>query len=196
MKRNFIFALLAAVAITLTSCGKVPQAEIDSARAAVENLKTIQADVYVAVDFLALQDSLNAAMENVEKVNSKFLFKNFDEAKTQLETVIATSATLAEKTETVKAEVKLEAETALVAAQSLLDENKKLVEKAPKGKEGKAAIDAIKAEIAAMETALTETSSLLESGNFMTAKDKVKAASAKLTSLNEELKAVIAKVRR
>ncbi len=197
MKRNFIFALLATViaAFTLTSCGKMPQAEIDAAKAAIENLKAIQADIYVAGEFTALQDSLNAALENVEIANSKLL-KNFDAPKAQLEAVIANSATLAEKTVTAKDQVKMEAETALVAAQALLDENKKLVEKAPKGKEGKAAIDAIKAELAAMETALAETTSLLEAGNFMGAKDKVTAATSKLTSVNEELKAVTAKVRR
>jgi hypothetical protein len=198
MKRNFVTALFATalVALTLTSCGKVPQTEIDSAKAAVETLKTQQADVYVAEEFTAVQDSLNAALENVEKASSKFMFRNYDAAKAQLDYVIATSTALGEKTEAVKTQVKEETEAAVVAAKTILEENMKLVEKAPKGKEGKAAIDAIKAELVVLETSLTETVTLVEAGSFMAAKDKVTAATEKLNSINAELKAVIEKVKR
>jgi hypothetical protein len=198
MKRNFVTALFATaiVALTLTSCGKVPQTEIDSAKAAVETLKTQQADIYLNEEFTAVQDSLNTALENVEKASSKTMFRNYDAAKVQLEYVIATSTALGERVEAVKTQVKEETEAAIAAAKTILEDNKVLVEKAPKGKEGKAAIDAIKAELVVLETSLTETATLIEAGSYMAAKDKVTAATEKLNSINAELKAVIEKVKR
>lgn len=198
MKKNFALILftISVIGLTLTSCGKVPQVEIDSATASIETLKTQQADVYVAAEFVALQDSLNVAIENVEKVKSKFMFRNYDAPKAQLAAVVATATELGEKTEAAKVLVKEETLAALESAQTILAENKKLVEKAPKGKEGKAAIDAIKSELAVLETALAETGALLEGGSFMAAKDKVTAATEKLNAINTELKEVIAKVKR
>lgn len=198
MKRNFATALFATalVALTLTSCGKVPQTEIDSAKASVETLKTQQADIYLNQEFTAVQDSLNVALESVEKASSKTMFRNYDVAKAQLEYVTTTAVALGEKVEGVKTQVKAETEAAIAAAKTILEENKVLVEKAPKGKEGKAAIDAIKAELVVLETSLTETTALFEAGSYMAAKDKVTAATEKLNSINAELKAVIAKVKR
>jgi hypothetical protein len=198
MKRNFVTALFATalVALTLTSCGKVPQTEIDSAKAAVETLKTQQADIYLTEEFTAVQDSLNVALESVEKASSKSMFRNYDAAKAQLEYVTTTSVALGERVEAVKTQVIAETEAAIAAAKTILEENKVLVEKAPKGKEGKAAIDAIKAELVVLETSLAETATLFEAGNYMAAKDKVTAATEKLNSINAELKAVIEKVKK
>lgn len=184
------------VALTLTSCGTIPQVEIDSAKAAVEALKVQQADIYVGPEFAAVQDSLNVALENVEVVSAKFLFRNYDAPKAQLEAVIATAATLSETVVTVKAQVKAETEAALAAATLLLEENTKLVARAPRGKEGRAALEAIKSELAVLSTSLTETGTLLGAGSYMAEKDKVTAASQRLTAINTELKDVIAKVRR
>jgi hypothetical protein len=198
MKKNLVFAVIAVImtGITLTSCGKLPQTEVDAAKAAIESLRTQQTDIYVADEFTSLQDSLTAALENVEKTSSKFLFRNYESAKIQLEAVIAKSVELGEKTQVAKDQVKAEAEAALAAAKTIMEENMKLIEKAPKGKEGKAALDAIKGELSVLETSLAETGTLIETGSFIAAKDKVAAASEKLNAINVELKEVIAKVRR
>ncbi len=87
MKNRFFalrIAFLGLTAFLLTSCSKVPQAEIDAANAAIEQAKTAGADVYVHENFVALQDSLKSVMVSIESQKSKFI-KNYSTAKEHLD---------------------------------------------------------------------------------------------------------------
>lgn len=71
--KNIVKAFLgvAVAALMFTSCAKAPEVEINNAKAAVEAVKTIEAARYVPAEFNALQDSLNAALLEVENQNAK-----------------------------------------------------------------------------------------------------------------------------
>jgi Icc-related predicted phosphoesterase len=197
MKNRFflVVATVAAVAL-MTSCGKVPQANIDAAVAAIDSAKTMQADIYLPGDFAALNDSLTVINQAVEAQKSK-LFKNFKDVKVKADALTVVAGELAGKAVVKKDEVKAEAETLMTQAKALLEENKTLIAKAPKGKEGKAVLDEIKGEVTVIETSLTEAQAIFDAGtNYMQVLDKVKAANEALTAINTELKDAIAKVRR
>lgn len=197
MKNRFflVVATVAAVAL-MTSCGKVPQANIDAAVAAIDSAKTMQADIYLPGDFAALNDSLTVINQTVEAQKSK-LFKNFKDVKVKADALAVVAGELAGKAVVKKDEVKAEAETLMTQAKTLLEENKTLIAKAPKGKEGKAVLDEIKGEVTVIETSLTEAQTIFDAGtNYMQVLDKVKAANEALTAINTELKDAIAKVRR
>jgi len=66
MKKIFYVLSIVAVSLIFTSCAKPPQAELDAAKAALEQAKAAQADLYVEADFLAVQDSLNAVQVEIE----------------------------------------------------------------------------------------------------------------------------------
>ena len=51
----FISALF--VAVLFSSCAKFPQVELNLATAAIDSLKVIGADLYVPVEFQAVEDS-------------------------------------------------------------------------------------------------------------------------------------------
>jgi hypothetical protein len=191
-----IFYLLSIVAATLifTSCAKAPQAEIDAAKAALEQAKTAQADLYVEADFLAVQDSLNAVMVEIEAQSSK-LFKSYGDTKEKL-VVITTQATeLVAKTDVRKEEIKTEVATAEAATVALIEENNMLVAKAPKGKEGKEAIEAIKLDLTGITTSVSEVPALIANGDLLGAQTKVNAAQQKATEINAELKSVLDKAK-
>ncbi|MFO7656218.1 MAG: hypothetical protein R6W78_04060 [Bacteroidales bacterium] len=193
MKKIFGLGLLAlGLTVMLSGCGKLPQADIDAATAAVDSAKMAGADVYLAEEFAAIQDSLNSAMEKIEQQKSKML-KNFAEPVKQLQEVKALAAEAAQKAVAVKEQVKLEVQTALAEVTALIAENKDLITKAPKGKEGKAALEAMQSEITVIETTVTEATSLFDSGDYMTAKEKIMAAKEKAVSINTELKDAIDK---
>jgi len=78
----------------------------------------------------------------------------------------------------------------------LIEDVKNLITKAPRGKEGKAAIEAIQGDLAIVEASLAEVSTLVNNGDFLTAQDKVNAAYQKAGDLKLELEDVIAKVRK
>ncbi|MGE0088933.1 MAG: hypothetical protein AB7S50_05585 [Bacteroidales bacterium] len=196
MKNKLFLGLVAIMFVTvLASCDKIPQAEIDAANAALTEAQAAGAEMYVPQDYLLVKDSLNAILAKVEVQNSKF-FKKFGECKEQLVGVTTLASDLKGKTATRKEEVKKELETALEEIKVVMEENNKLFAKAPRGKEGKEALEQIKAELGVIETTVGEATNMLASGDYLPALDKVKAAKEKANSILEELKAAIAKVRR
>jgi hypothetical protein len=190
----YFFATLGVVAL-LTSCGKAPEAEIAAAKAAVDSAKVAQVDIYVPDQWTAMNDTLNAALATIEAQKSK-LFRKYDAAKAQLISVVSMSTAAKQATVERIAALKVEIDTLLVEVKALVDENTKLIAKAPRGKGGAAAVDAIKTENAAVEAALTEASTMYAGGELLATVDKLKAAKEKALGLKAELEAAIAKTKR
>lgn len=194
MKKIYGLSLLISLIFVLTSCSKVPQADIDAANAAIDSAKTAGTDQYLPDEFMAAQDSLKAALEMIEIAKSKFPRK-YGKAEEMLKSVKVMADQSIANTEVKKNQVKEEVQTALTQVEALITEDKDLLTKAPKGKEGKAALDEIQAELSAVEAAVAEGKTMLDSGNYIGAKEKVTAATEKATAINNELKEAIAKVK-
>jgi len=187
------FAAIAMVVI-LASCGKVPQAQIDATNAAIEAAKAAEANVYLPAEFAAVQDSMNAVMAEVETQQGK-LFKKFGDVKTKLDAVTAQANQVAAGVAAKKAEVRKEAESLLNGIKAVIEENNKLVPKLPRGKEGAAVIEQIKADLANVGAAVTEAQGAFDKGAFMDALNKIKAAKEKADGLNTEIKEALTKAR-
>ena len=193
MKKKLMLVVMAlSIAVLFSSCGKVPQTEIDSANAAIDSAKMAGADVYVAEDFAALQDSMRVITENVEAQKSK-LFASYGKVKEQLAQVNEMAVAAQSKADARKEEIKQEIESIQSEVTSLQAQNNELVTQAPKGKEGTAALEAIKSDINLIDSSMGEVKNLEASGDLISAQDKVKAAKEKAQSINSELNEVIAK---
>jgi predicted small lipoprotein YifL len=195
MKRKILMgmAVIAMVAV-LSGCGKKPQAEIDATNAAIEAAKAAEANVYLPDEFAAVQDSMNAVMAAIETKEGK-LFKGMAAEKEKLTAVTVLANEVAGKVAARKEEVKTEAETLLNDIKTVLDENTKLVPKLPKGKEGAAVIEQIKADLANVDAAVAEAQGSYDNGAFMDALNKIKAAKEKADGLNAEIKEALTKAR-
>jgi hypothetical protein len=188
---------LGAMIILATGCAKAPQMEIDNAKASLEAAKVAEANRYLPAEFNALQDSLSSALNLVEEQNSKFaLFRNYKTSKSKLESVVTMASEVKENANIRKEEVKNEVQNTLTETMALVEEVKVLITKAPRGKEGKAAIEAIQGDLAIVEASLAEVTTLINNGDYLTAQDKVNAAMQKAMDLKMELEEVIAKVRK
>ncbi len=196
MKRNLVIKMMtfAAVALLFTSCAKAPEQDITSAKDSIEAAKTAEANRYVPAEFVAAQDSLNAALTLVENQKSKFaLFRNYKDAKTALANVVVLGDKAKEDAGIRKEEIKNEVQQSLTETQTLVQETKDLLVKAPRGKEGKEALEAIQSDLSVVEASLNEVSTLVNNGDYLTAQDKVNAAKEKCNSLKSELQEAIAK---
>ena len=195
--KNKVLMGLAAIAMVavLSSCGKVPQTEIDATNAAIAAAQAAEANVYVPAEFTALQDSMNAINAAVEAQKGK-LFKKFGPIKENLAKTLTLANTVAADAATKKEEVKKEAETLLNDIKAVIEENGKLLLKAPRGKEGAAVIEQIKADMATINTSVADAQALYDKGAYMDALNKIKAAKEKLTCINTELKEAIAEVKK
>ena len=183
--------------VSLASCAKAPQAEIDAANVSIEAAKTAGADRYAPESFNAASEALKTALTAVEEQNSKFaLFRNYDAAKTTLATVATLSSKAVEETTAKKAALKAEVTQSVTDLTTLIASDKELLAKAPKGKEGKAALEAIGQEIAVVETVSTEVAAgVANNEDILTLSEKIKPAVVKAQGINTELTDVIAKVK-
>lgn len=186
-------AAFAMVAV-LSSCGKKPQAEIDAANSAIEAAKTAEANVYLPMEFTAAQDSLNAVMSEITAQESK-LFKKFGSAKEKLASVVTMANQVAADAVTKKEEVKGEAANLLTGIKTVTEETSKLIPKLPRGKEGAAVIEQIKADVSAVDASVVEAQGLYDNGSYMDSLNKIKAAKDKADSLNAEVKEALTKAR-
>ncbi|MBN2356550.1 DUF4398 domain-containing protein [candidate division KSB1 bacterium] len=178
----------------MLGCAKVPQAELDAAQAAMDAAKAAEADRYAVAEFNAAKDSLNAAKAEIEKQNSKFaLFRSYGNAKELLAGAENAFNAAKDAVAANKEQVRGQAEELLTQAATAVDEVKKLMKKAPRGKEGRAALEAMNSELAAVEASLAEANTAMANGDYMTAHDKAQADLQKLNALAEELKEAIAK---
>jgi len=188
-----VVALLFTLAL-MAGCAKVPQEVVDAAKAAVDGAKAAEADRYLADQFNAAQDSLNAATAEIAAQESKFaLTRNYDRAKALLESAIAAANAAKDGVAAKKEEVKAEALSLWTAAQAAVEETKKLMAKAPRGKEGKVVLEQMQAELAGVEASLADANNAIASGDFLGARDKAKAASEKVNGIKQELEDAIGK---
>jgi len=194
--KNKVLIGLAAIAMVafLSSCGKVPQEQIDATNAAITAAQTAEAGVYVPAELAAVQDSMKAIMADVETQNSK-LFKKFGPAKIKLDATLALANQVAANAAVKKEEVKKEAETLMTEIKGVIEENGTLMKKAPRGKEGAAVLEQMKTEMATIEASVVEAQAAYDKGAFMDALNKVKAAKERAVGINTELKDAIAKVK-
>jgi hypothetical protein len=193
MKNKFLSGLaVIGLAVTLVSCEKAPQAEIDQVKAAVDSARVSGAAIFQAEAFSALEDSLSSVLVKIEEESGK-MFPSFGEIKTELESVESYAYQVVQQTETRKVEVKQEVESIVAEVKTLVEQNKELVAIAPKGKEGKEALDQINTEIATIETSLGEVETLVGSGELIAAHDKAKVSKENATAINTELNTVMAK---
>lgn len=181
--------------IMLSSCSKVPQAEIDAANVAIEQAQMGGADLYLPVEFNALQDSMKVVNEMIESRKGK-MFAGFGDVKTKLTEINTMAETLKANTETRKAEVQGEAEALLAEVTTLIEQSKALLANAPKGKEGKAAVEAIGTEISTVEATLAEATAMVAEAKYVESLDKLNAAKEKITAVITELQTVIEKIKK
>jgi hypothetical protein len=193
--KNKILMGLAAVAMVafLSSCGKVPQAQIDATNVAIDSAKAVEASVYVPAELAAVMDSMKAVTAAVEVQNGK-MFKNFKAVKVTLDKTIVLARKVSADAVAKKAEVKKEVETLLTDIKVVVAQNVKYMKAAPRGKEGAQVLEQMKAEMTTIDASIVEAQGMFDKGAYMDALNKVKAAKDSADKINGELKDAIKKV--
>lgn len=194
MKVKLVMFVVGLALLVLLGCAKAPQQEVDAAKAALETAKAAEVDRYMSDQYDAAFDSLNAALTEIETQNSKSSFlRNYTKAKSLLAFSTNTLNTLLPQIDSTKALVKAEVESLLINAQTEVAAAKNLILIAPRGKEGKAALEAIQSELTVCETSLLEVNGIMEKGDYVSARDQVNATVEKIVALKDEVQQAIDK---
>jgi hypothetical protein len=192
MRTNWIVCAIALIALFVTGCSKAPQAEIEAAKAALEQAAVAEADVYATDQYASAEDAmkqLEAELTVQEEKSS--LFRRYGKAKELAAEVQTASAAAADAAVAGKEQVKAEAADAIAATRELLAEVQTLLAKAPTGKGTQADLAAMKADVEGVQTALDEAEATLSAGGYMEAKTGADAAREVLDEVKADIAAAI-----
>ena len=123
VKSIITLMLTLTIALFLVSCGEVPQAEIDEAKAALDAAKNAEADKYVPELYNAAKRTLDNAMAMIEEEKDA-MFSNYDDATAELQKAKEAAAKAAEAVPAKKEEVKGEVDNLLAQIPELVKETK------------------------------------------------------------------------
>jgi hypothetical protein len=194
MKKVLKLVVLAIMVMIFAGCGKYPQTELTTVENLITEIKILEGDKYLPNEFNIINDSLNNVLISIESQKSKSsLFRNFKSVTKDLNNIIVLGDSLKLNIEVKKQEVKSQAEQTFAETNTLINEVKELIKVAPTGKDGKLALESISADLFSVEESLPEVTSLLESGDYLTALTKITALCEKTTALKTELQEVINK---
>jgi len=170
----------------ITGCGKMPQAEVDTAKAALDSLVAHGADKILADDFKDLQEKLDEVLELVEKQGSK-MFKSFGEAKDKLAGVVEDATELEEKNDEKKAELSGEASELMAEIGTINNDSKNMI---PKTGSISSQQLVLRKDAYAVDAALEEIKTMLNENDFVVALEKLEELKEEAKRINADLKVV------
>ena len=189
MKKMSVLLLALTLTAGVTACSKPPAEEIAAVKTAVDAVVAEGAEKYAPEEYKALQDAMTAAMEEVKAQEGKMFGGKYDKAKELLAQVQTSAATVKETAVAAREAMATEVVTVKEAAVAGLAELQALVAAAPVGKGSEADLEAIRADVAGLETSLQEIQPLIDAGDFAGAKEKADAIQAKVAEITAEIQA-------
>ena len=173
---KLLLPLLSLLILVMAGCAKPPQVDIDAAKAAIDGAVAAEAKDYAGSSLQAANDAWATLQTELTAQESKFaLFRSYKKAKEMAAAAKAAGEKASADANAQKEKVKAECQTMMTGAQTAIDEAKALLEKAPKGKGEKEAIEALKAELTGAETSLADANAACSSGKFLQARSKLQA---------------------
>jgi len=194
MRKTFTIFLMLVLTVFLAGCAKPPQEALTAAQGAQQAAKDAQAGTYAKTELQAVDDLINQANTEIETQNAKFaLFRNYDKAKELLTQASAAGDKAKQAAIDGKAAAKKDAEASLADAKAAVAAAKEILGKAPKGKDTKAEIEAMTADVAGMETAVTEIEGQVSKEEYLDAAAKSKSVKDKASQVQSQVQQAIDK---
>lgn len=186
-KKLFIGFVSTTMVVVLGSCGTFPQDKVENANKAFNDARAAEADVYLPAEFVALQNSMNSAMAELE-IQQKKLFKRYNAVKVSLEEASSFANRVAGNASIVKEGFIEKSVWLLNETKAISEENNILVTKLTEGKVRTSTIEQIKADMSSNTAAVKEAQYAFDKEAFMDALNRIEAAKAKADSINTKIK--------
>jgi len=170
------------VAALVVSCGKMPQAAIDTAKSAVDSLKAHGADKIMPEEFSSIQTSLDDVMKNVQEQSSK-TFKSFGDAKTKLVEIATNATALESKVAEKKAELMTKIEE---MTKDIVEVNNDIKNKIPRTNLNAKWLG-FQNEATAIDASMTEIKALVAENDLLAAITKLEETKKEAEELSDEV---------
>jgi hypothetical protein len=176
MRKMMMVSALVLVMV-MVGCQKPPQQAIDVAKAAVDAARAAEATDYAPDSLKAAEDAVAALDAELKAQEGKFaLFRSYKKTQELADALKAAGEKATADAQAKKEQVKQEAQTLITDATTALTEAKALLEKAPKGKGTQADLEAMKGDLAGVESSITEAQNAFNAEKYLDAKSKAEAA--------------------
>ncbi len=189
MKKAIKVLLVSMVAATLLSaCASQPTEELNAAKSAIDAVVSEGAEKYTPDQMQSINLKLDQAVAEI-KTQDSYTFSNYSLAKFTLSQVKEEADALKVKLAQRKEELKVAASTALTEAQAAVVEAKSMLDVAPQGKGSLADIEAMKSDVAGLETELETVAPQIDAGEYIVATEKAHAVAARAMTISNDIKA-------
>jgi hypothetical protein len=197
MKNSLLaISLIIGCGLLFAACASAPTAEITATKAAVTTAQTDDVRTYAADSLKAAEDEMSKALAEVQTQDGKFFIsRDFKQASTMLKSAKDLAEKAVGDAQANKAKAKSDAEAALAALPQSIEEAKKALAKAPKGKDTKADLEAMQNDLKVAEEALTEANTALSNGQYKDALTKAESAKEKTAAIIDQVQKALEKIR-
>ncbi len=190
MKNTLLaLSLLLALVLLCAGCGSAPTAEINTAKSAIAASQTEDVKTYAPESLKAAEDELNKALAEVQAQDGKFaLSRDYKQASTMLKSAKDLAEKAKSDAEAAKVKAKSDAEATIAALPQMIDEAKKALAKAPRGKDTKADLEAMQNDLKLAEESLTEANAAMSQSKYAEALAKADSAKTKTSAIIDQVK--------
>jgi ribosomal protein S18 len=184
LSRSISRVVALSVVALVIGCAKAPNDKVAATKAVVDSAKMEKADINAATLFAQAQDSLNAAVTEINKIGPS----SFTGAYAKAESLLSTAQRLASESRVAatanKAQMKSEADTLIANATSAADSAAiKMKAATAKSKKANPALDSLSASIDSLKAAVQKASAAYNEEDYSLAKINAQAVIAQADSL-------------
>lgn len=191
MRKMMSLLPLVFVLVLMVGCAKPPQTGIDAAVSALDAAKPLASE-YATGSLQAAEDAQAALQAELKAQQDKFaLFRSYKKADELVADLKAKSDKAAADATAGQEQAKNDATAAITAATTALNDATALLEKAPKGKGAAADLEAMKNDLTAAASTITDANTAMSSSNYKDAKAKADAAAASAANVSSQVQAAI-----
>jgi len=177
MRKMFVVLPLIFGLALMVGCAKPPQLDIQAAKAAIDAAQAAGAADYAAASLQAAQGAQSSLDAELQAQEKKFaLFRNYNNAKKLAADTKAAGDKAVADANAGKEQAKAEATQLIEQAKATHKEAGDMLANAPAGKGSKADLDAMKADLAGVETSIADADRAFGEGRYLEAKAKAMAA--------------------
>lgn len=181
-------SLVLGLTVLLAGCASAPTQNINAAKAAIASVQTDDVRTYAPESLKAAEDELNKALADVQAQDNKFgLSRDYKQATTMLKSAQDLAEKAKNDAQVAKAKAKSDAEATIAALPQTIDEAKKALAKAPKGKDTKADLEMMQNDLKLAEEALVEANTAMAESKYSDALAKADSAKSKATAIIDQV---------
>jgi hypothetical protein len=187
-----VSSIVLGLVVAAAGCASPPKADIDAAKAAVEQGTAAGAGEYAADSLKAAQDAQAALDAEVKAQQGKWIGASYTKAKELAAAAKAAGDKAAADAAAGKQQARADATAAISDARAALTQAQALLDKAPRGKGSAADIEAMKGDLATGAKAIADAESALGAERFLEAKAKAESAKSAATAVTTAVEAAMA----